>query len=288
LETTFKGGVLQYFDAVSVHPYRPGNQGPETAIPNYQQLAQLIAQYNPNKPQPIISGEWGYTTCDGCSPDYNNQVHYVTQAKYLARQWLVNTLSHVGVSIWYDWKNDGTNKADPESNFGSVEGTYQNETIPFNPKPSYHAAVTIQTYLPPTTYTFRSRINATINNQIDNNAYVLTFGKSGTSTTAAYAVWKSEVTVTCANVPVANRTDCGYFGISQTDCGYRGCCWGQSTGPECYFQETSASLTFNTSTSGSICFKLVDYTGTVINANLCPANGAITVTASDGPLYFVS
>ena len=39
IETTFKGGVLNYFDAVSVHPYR--NVAPETAAPDYARLRTL-------------------------------------------------------------------------------------------------------------------------------------------------------------------------------------------------------------------------------------------------------
>jgi len=291
LEAVFQGGVLQYFDAVSVHPYRPGSQSPETVIPNYGQLNTLIQKYNPNKPQPIISGEWGYTTCDACNPDYNNQVHVTTQAKYLARQWLINALSNVGVSIWYDWRNDSPNRSDPEGNFGTVENAYHNSSQPYTPKPSYTAAVTIQSAIPPASYSFRSRINGMINGQIDNNAYVLTFGKSGSSSTSAYAVWKSEPSVTCANVAADARIDCGFNGITQTDCQYRGCCFENpyvGPGPQCYFQQTSALLNFSTSTSGTTCFKAINYMGTVINANLCPTNGAISVTASDGPIYLVS
>jgi len=291
LESTFQGGVLQYFDAVSVHPYRPGNQPPETVIPNYAQLASLIQKYNPGKPQPIISGEWGWTTCDACDPDYNNQVHVTTQAKYLVRQWLVNTLSKVGVSIWYDWRNDSPTPSDPEGNFGTVENAYHNSSQPYTPKPSYTAAVTIQSAIPPATYSFRTRIDATVNGQVDTNAYVLTFGKSGNGNTSAYAVWKSEPSATCANVAADTRIDCGFFGITQQDCQYRGCCFENphtSPGPQCYLQQTAAQLTFSTSTSGSTCFKVINYMGTVVNASMCPTNGAITITASDGPIYFVS
>lgn len=60
LEACFKTGCLQYWDAVSVHPYR--QSAPETAAPEYAKLRDLIARYAPDrKPIPIISGEWGYS-----------------------------------------------------------------------------------------------------------------------------------------------------------------------------------------------------------------------------------
>ena len=43
---------------------------------------------------PLISGEWGYAACTapcGYYP-YTGQIDTLTQAKYLSRQWLVNTL----------------------------------------------------------------------------------------------------------------------------------------------------------------------------------------------------
>src|SRR5579883_3410790 len=47
METFLKSGVLQYLDAVSVHPYRNPKRWPETAAPDYQKLREKIAQYAP-------------------------------------------------------------------------------------------------------------------------------------------------------------------------------------------------------------------------------------------------
>ncbi|HEY4415646.1 MAG TPA: cellulase family glycosylhydrolase, partial [Verrucomicrobiae bacterium] len=66
MEVLFKAGALDYLDAVSVHPYRGGNQGPETAKADYDKLHALIDRYAPAARRghiPIISGEWGYSTC---------------------------------------------------------------------------------------------------------------------------------------------------------------------------------------------------------------------------------
>jgi hypothetical protein len=46
----------------------------------------------------------------------------------------------------YDWKNDSPNPGDCESNFGAVNATFRAPptTPPFQPKPAYMAAETMQ------------------------------------------------------------------------------------------------------------------------------------------------
>lgn len=130
-ETMFASGVLKYLDAVSVHPYRPYSKSPETAAADYLRLRGLIAKYAPadKRNLPVLSGEWGYATHDkGVSLD--------TQAAFIARQQLANLLNDVPLSIWYDWKNDGTDATYSEHNFGVVDNRLK-------PKPSYVAAQTI-------------------------------------------------------------------------------------------------------------------------------------------------
>ncbi|HWF17713.1 MAG TPA: cellulase family glycosylhydrolase, partial [Verrucomicrobiae bacterium] len=128
METFLKSGVLRYLDAVSVHPYRSAKKWPETAEGDYQKLREKIEQYGQTEKQkkmPIISGEWGYSTKIGdVSPE--------TQAAYIVRQQLFNLLNGVPLSIWYDWKNDGTDPREVEHNFGTV-------TDELEPKPAYEA-----------------------------------------------------------------------------------------------------------------------------------------------------
>ncbi len=60
IERCFQGGLLQYWDAVSFHPYR--DTPPETAAPDFDRVKELIAKYAPTGKQvPILSGEWGYS-----------------------------------------------------------------------------------------------------------------------------------------------------------------------------------------------------------------------------------
>lgn len=113
IETTFKNGLLKEIDAVSVHPYR--GDAPESVINDYQAFRKLIRQYT-HKNIPIISGEWGYATnTNGFSP--------LQQARYLTRMFLINDYQKVPISIWYDWKNDGTDPANPEHNYGVIDST---------------------------------------------------------------------------------------------------------------------------------------------------------------------
>ena len=52
------------------------------------------------------------------------------QGDYLARSWLVNLSQSIPLSIWYDWKNDGTDPTDPEDNFGTVDGQTSRRSPP--------------------------------------------------------------------------------------------------------------------------------------------------------------
>lgn len=127
LETFLKSGVLEYLDAISVHPYRNPKQPPETASGDYKKLRDLIARYAPASKtnMPILSGEWGYST-------HAKGVGLETQADFAARQQLSNLLNGVPLSIWYDWKNDGDDPAENEHNFGTVMPDLK-------PKPAYLA-----------------------------------------------------------------------------------------------------------------------------------------------------
>lgn len=115
LEETFKRGLLNNIDAISIHPYR--GTPPETVISDYKLVKSLIAKYT-KKDISILSGEWGYST--GLA-FYGIQLDQRQQCQYLVRMFLVNLYQEIPVSIWYDWKNDGQNKDDGEQNFGIRE-----------------------------------------------------------------------------------------------------------------------------------------------------------------------
>jgi len=128
LESCFKKGLLNWIDALTVHPYRP--QNPETVIKDYTRLRELIARYAPQgKSIPIISGEWGYSNVNWD----NSRLSDEKQGQYLARMFLINLYQNVPISIWYDWKNDGPDPNEREHNFGTM-------TRDLKPKEAYIAA----------------------------------------------------------------------------------------------------------------------------------------------------
>jgi hypothetical protein len=129
-------GCLQYWDAVSVHPYRQKN--PETVCEEYRKLRMMIARYAPKgKKVPVISGEWGFSA-GWKSMDEE------TQGKYLAREFLTNLYNEVPISIWYDWHDDGLDPKEPEHHFGTVHEPYKQgaETV-YDPKAAYLVAKTL-------------------------------------------------------------------------------------------------------------------------------------------------
>ena len=128
LEECFKKGLLEWVDVLTVHPYR--SQPPETVIKDYARLRELNKRYAPEgKEMPIISGEWGYSQINWDRSALTEE----QQAQYLVRMFLVNLYEGVPVSIWYDWKDDGTDPKEREHHFGTV-------THDLKPKQAYLAA----------------------------------------------------------------------------------------------------------------------------------------------------
>jgi polysaccharide biosynthesis protein PslG len=149
LEECFKSGLLEYWSAVSVHPYR--QEAPETAAVEYARLQKMIDQYAPKgKTIPILSGEWGYSSA------WNN-FDETKQGKMLPRQWLTNLINGVPLSIWYDWHDDGPDPKEPEHHFGMVRHPYlKGQTPVYQPKPAYLAAQTLTRML--AGYRFEKRL----------------------------------------------------------------------------------------------------------------------------------
>jgi len=131
IEACLRGGVLEDWWAVSVHPYR--RTDPETVVTEYGRLRDLIRRYAPaGREVPVLSGEWGYSIAwQGMTAE--------RQGVLLARQWLVNAASGIPLSIWYDWRDDGLDPSEPEHNFGTVRHRWQGGWPPFEPKPAWHA-----------------------------------------------------------------------------------------------------------------------------------------------------
>jgi hypothetical protein len=106
-------------------------------IQDYAKLRGLIARYAPTGKQiPVISGEWGYSNINWDKSPLTEQ----QQAEYLVRMFLINSYQKIPVSIWYDWKNDGTDPNEREHQFGTVKHD-------LNPKAAYLAAKVLSSTL---------------------------------------------------------------------------------------------------------------------------------------------
>lgn len=141
LESCFKAGLLEYWSAVSIHPYR--HSDPETVVSDYCRLRALIKLYAParlNNEIPIIAGEWGYSSVwRGMDADEQGQL--------LARSWLTNVANGISLSIWYDWHDDGVEAQEAEHHFGTVTNSYHEGREPvYDAKPAYLAAKTLTTF----------------------------------------------------------------------------------------------------------------------------------------------
>jgi hypothetical protein len=183
LEECFKAGLLDYWWAVSVHPYRQTD--PETAALDYCRLRKLIQRYRsgsgqsstnsslPERPIAVISGEWGY------SSTWRNMTEE-KQGALLARELLTNVANDIPISIWYDWRDDGSDPNEAEHHFGLVRNAYQSGRAQvYEPKPAYLAAKTFSEFV--NGYVFQERL--TLGRDDD---YVLVFTKNGDRRFAAW------------------------------------------------------------------------------------------------------
>ena len=186
LEECFKAGLLEYWSAVSVHPYR--QQAPETVTPEYARLRRMIDQYAPKgKVIAIHSGEWGYSAAWG-------KYDETTQGKMLPRQWMVNLANDVPVSIWYDWHDDGQDPKEAEHHFGTVSNPYFAGREPvYDPKPAYKAAKTLTTVLAGCRFSKRLAVGGP-------DDYVMLFAKGAD---VRLAVWTTAATPHNVTVPAS-------------------------------------------------------------------------------------
>ncbi|MEO8433911.1 MAG: cellulase family glycosylhydrolase [Pyrinomonadaceae bacterium] len=193
LEACFKAGLLDYWSAVSVHPYLRSD--PERVASRYCRIRELMTKYTrvrtrsgsdgaavhqggADGPIPIISSEWGYSTSwPGMSKEKQGQL--------VARQWLTNVGNDIPLSIWYEWRDGGADANEPEHNFGVVSNSYPQDRNPvYNPKPAYLAAKTLTTIFGG--YRFEKRIDVG-----DPDDYVLAFRQGNDLRFAAWTTGRA-------------------------------------------------------------------------------------------------
>jgi hypothetical protein len=81
-----------------------------------------------------VNSESGLTTGGGTL--LHRPPDEAAQAQYVVRMMLLDFESGVPLSIWYDWRDDGDDAAEPENRFGLVRRD-------LSPKPAYRALKTL-------------------------------------------------------------------------------------------------------------------------------------------------
>jgi hypothetical protein len=83
----------------------PSTQMPEAVLPNMRRLSAMVGG------KPLISGEWGWTTCrpsttaSNCPAD-DSVADEARAGRLLARQWLSLRLGGTAIAIYYDFSDD--------------------------------------------------------------------------------------------------------------------------------------------------------------------------------------
>ncbi len=125
-----RSSAFDCFDALSLHAYRDGETPPETVLTAHEKLGDFLKTFTPKKREipPVLVTEWGFSLTE-VSPE--------EQAAFLLRSFLLNSLSGVPISIWYEWR-DSRRGEDHEAHYGLLD--YAGKE-----KPSYKA---LQDFLP--------------------------------------------------------------------------------------------------------------------------------------------
>jgi len=113
LKACFEKGLLQEdIDAVSVHPY--GFRMPEHAIDKgYGHLREMMAEHE-GADIPVINSEVGYDLPYLKKMGSNDENCRDHQGWYCARQYLVDMMCDVRLTIWYKWKANDFGVVNPD------------------------------------------------------------------------------------------------------------------------------------------------------------------------------
>jgi len=103
-EKLLQGGVLDYSDALAVHPYRY-NSAPEGIEDDIAALQKLVRQYNGGQDKPIWVTEIGWGT-KAAAAQGDLAIDPATQAKFLARAYSLLLSANVAKIFWYDFQDD--------------------------------------------------------------------------------------------------------------------------------------------------------------------------------------
>jgi hypothetical protein len=134
LEELYGQGIQGYYDGISVHPYNEWRNPYDLWQPQWKQYTFLPgmewihqAQEAAGDTKPMWVTEFGWDTCTGSSWC----VSEAQQATYTAQAFqILNTLPYVEGAVDYELRDESTNKAEFEGNWGLVH-------TDFSPKPGF-------------------------------------------------------------------------------------------------------------------------------------------------------
>ncbi len=113
--------AIHVLSAVSVHPYPKG--GPETIVSAFSDVQSWIRQQTDHDIE-IWDSEWGYssTLSDPRSAlNGHNQRARERQANLAVRELLTVWSLGFRLGVWYDLRDDGSDPANPEQNYGLLD-----------------------------------------------------------------------------------------------------------------------------------------------------------------------
>jgi hypothetical protein len=118
--------------AVAVHPYP--KTGPETIAPELGILREWVA-FSLGEHLEIWDTEWGYSSANApveAPSNGQSKEGRRRQASLAVRELLTVWATRLPLAVWYDLRDDGTNPANPEHNYGLLDAGG-------NEKPAMHA-----------------------------------------------------------------------------------------------------------------------------------------------------
>jgi hypothetical protein len=190
-EACFRGGLLKYWDGVTLHPYV--FEDPEVVDADYQRLKGLIARYAPKgKDVPIINSESGFPSEEAAG------ANEVWQADMTVRRFLFDLSEGLPLSVCYSLEDPEPVAGQTwELHTGLVGRPYDPKANPVRrPKPAYEAVQALTRQL--SGFSFERRL--TMGGPED---YILEFRNS--SGGSKIACWTRKTEGSWVDLPAAGK-----------------------------------------------------------------------------------
>lgn len=114
LDAVIDSPLPKCLDALSVHPYLDRGQIDATGKV-WGAIEQRLTEAASGKAGlQLISSEWGLST-------YQGRIGEAERASYLTKMLVLNSASGVPVSVWYNWRDNGTDGSVAENRFGLID-----------------------------------------------------------------------------------------------------------------------------------------------------------------------